>query len=189
VRWRNTLVAVLILVALIVFYYLYETRGGEARRLEAQRAGRALGLEDAAAIAVLEVVNEHGALRLEAAGEDGWRLTRPQEARAAEQQVLAVLGSLKRVRVLRRLRAADGAPEDSGLESPGARLTVVPADGRPARVLAVGNPTPLGVGYFARRDGEADVLVVGPGAVQALTLAADELLEPDVGPMDSDESR
>jgi hypothetical protein len=180
VKWRNTLVALLILAVLVVFYYFYETRGAEGRRLAAERAGRALGLEDGAEVVEVVVENELGVLRLEAGADGAWRLTQPVEAAAEAQRVLAVVGSLKRVRLVRTLAEADGVPEDCGLDAPQARLTLMLADGGPPRVLEIGNPTPLGGGYFARRDQGGDVLVVGPGMGQALTLDVERVLERSV---------
>ena len=106
---------------------------------------------------------EGQSVRVERAAEGAWSLTKPFEAAADPSSAEAAASQVSALRILTRL---DLDPADAGLKSPAYTLTVGFSDGK-SFVVEVGDATPTGTGYYARKDGES-LLVIDKDGLDAL---------------------
>ena len=96
-------------------------------------------------------------------GGEGWVVTRPIEANADQAPVEAAASQVTALSVLDRL---DIDPAAAGLESPAYTITVSFVNGN-VFTAVIGAETPIGSGYYARKD-DGDVLVITKDGVDAL---------------------
>lgn len=94
---------------------------------------------------------------------DGWILTKPVSAKANQGAVEAAISQAAALSITARL---DLAPVDIGLISPAYIITVELNNGEAVR-LEVGDLTPTGTGYYARKDG-GNILVINKYGLDAL---------------------
>ena len=115
-------------------------------------------------VASLSIESREGqSVRVERAAAGAWSLTKPFEAAADPSSAEAAASQVSALRILTRL---DLDPADAGLKSPAYTLTVGFSDGK-SFVVEVGDATPTGTGYYARKDGEG-MLVIDKGGMDAL---------------------
>ena len=108
---------------------------------------------------------EGQSVRVERAAEGAWSLTKPFEAAADPSSAEAAASQVSALRILTRL---DLDPADAGLKSPAYTLMVGFSDGK-SFVVEVGDATPTGTGYYARKDGGfASLLVIDKDGLDAL---------------------
>ena len=96
-------------------------------------------------------------------GDEGWRVTRPVEANADQGPVEAAASQSTALSILDRL---DIDPAAAGLESPAYTITVGFTSGKVV-TAEIGDETPIGSGYYARKDG-GGVLVITKDGLDAL---------------------
>lgn len=182
-KLRNTLIAAVILVALGSWIYLYEYRG-EASREEAARAEKRVLEFEAGAVRALSLVKPDGAIRL-TKEEEEWRLVEPVRARADEDEVSGILTTLE---LLESDERFDAAPEDLemySLDAPPLLVILDPGGEASELTLAVGDRTPVGSAYYARRDGGGQVITVSSSVDRLLDATADGLRHKKVVGIDS----
>jgi hypothetical protein len=161
-------------LALLAGYYAWHQRKEvPAREAKEAAAKRFLPIPPEAEIVSVEVKNGTGEIALERRDPDGWRLVRPLDARADEDEARTLTEALRDLQVLRRPQGDVGAPA-YGLVPPAAGVSLKPKEGE-AIAFEVGAKAPLGDGYYARLAGASELLVVGSGAERAVSLAADRL--------------
>jgi len=173
VKFRNTLIAAGVLALLAAYYAWHLHREVPARAAKEAAAARFLPMAPEAEIIAVEVHNGAGEIVLERRDPDGWRLVRPVEARADDDETRSVTEALRGLQVLRRPQGDPGAPA-YGLVPPAASVTLKQKEGEPIG-FEVGGKASLGDGYYARLAGASELLVVGNGAERALSLAAERL--------------
>jgi hypothetical protein len=96
-------------------------------------------------------------------GEEGWVVTIPVEANADQGPVEAAASQATALTILSRLKID---PAAAGLESPAYTITVGFTSGK-VFTAEIGDETPIGSGYYARKDG-GDVLVITKDGLDAL---------------------
>ncbi len=109
---------------------------------------------------------EGESVRVERAAEGAWSLTKPFEAAADPSSAEAAASQVSALRILTRLELD---PADAGLKSPAYTLTVEFSDGK-SFVLEIGDATPTGTGYYARKDGESPLVIDKDGLDALLNL-------------------
>lgn len=115
-------------------------------------------------VASLSIESREGqSVRMERAAAGAWSLTKPFETAADPSSAEAAASQVSALRILARL---DLDPADAGLKSPAYTLTVGFSDGK-SFVLEIGDATPTGTGYYARKDGEG-LLVIDKDGLDAL---------------------
>ena len=174
-RFRNTILAFLVLIGLGVFIYYYEYRGEDAREALAESDSNALSFERDQ-VRVLEITKPPGEpLRL-SKETDGWSLSSPLQTRADGEKVASLLGGLSSLRVVRVL---DGVGENElgefKLKEPAVRVKLTMGEGAGELTLDLGDKAPIGNEYYARRPGAAEVLLVSGGAWQIISADAASL--------------
>ncbi|MCI0371840.1 MAG: DUF4340 domain-containing protein, partial [candidate division NC10 bacterium] len=168
-RVRTTLLLAVLLLALAGFYYYAEVKGGwptkkEGAKLLDLTAEGVQALRITGAQTVLEAVRTEG----------GWRLSAPVQDRADVSRVDSLLQDLLRATVERTYEATEQDAKEYGLAPPAYTLALTQKDKTEPILLEVGDRAPSGLHAYARRAGEAKVLLV-PSSVrsQAETRAAD----------------
>jgi hypothetical protein len=96
-------------------------------------------------------------------GEEGWVVNKPVEANADQGPVEAAASQATALTILSRLKID---PAAAGLESPAYTITVGFTSGK-VFTAEIGDETPIGSGYYARKDG-GDVLVITKDGLDAL---------------------
>ncbi len=156
-RWKTTAVLALALVALGIFFYVYEVRQGPAREKAATDKDRLW--KDLEAKDVEAVVLTRGAetIELRKSG-DTWTLVTPVQGRAEPQPVQDLASSLASLRVEREIDANPAKPADFGLAPPAAEISFT-AKGQTHRVR-LGGKNPTGIWVYAQAEDKPAVLLI-----------------------------
>jgi len=96
-------------------------------------------------------------------GDEGWVVTKPVEANADQGPVEAAASQATALTIINRL---DIDPAAAGLESPAYTITIGFANGN-VFTAEIGDETPIGSGYYARKDG-GKILVISKDGIDAL---------------------
>ena len=165
-RWQTTAVLAVVLLALGVFYYVYEIKGGPTRaKVEAQK-GR-LWTVDVGDVTEVELKRGGEVVKLKREA-DGWQMLEPVTARSDRGKVDETLTTLTTARVDREIDAAPKRLDEYGLDAPAADITLRLKDGRQLG-LQLGAKTPTGVWVYAREAGKPAVFVVSDTVLRDVT--------------------
>lgn len=163
-RRLGPLLSVVLLIALGGWVYFREVRPGGAGAEGGGGEERALPFERSD-VKAIRVTNEHGAVRLEKAG-DAWTITEPLRADADKEAIEGLLSSLEIARIERRL-GGEGDLKGYGLDPPKATLSLEPVAGGEPKAIGVGESNPIGGTLFALLPGGREVAVVGSSLGEA----------------------
>lgn len=154
-RVRTTLALAALVAALAGFYYYAEVKGGWQTKKEGTR--------------LLEVTQESvqalritgGQTTVEAVREEGgWRLTAPVQDRADSAKVDSLIADLLRATIERTYEVPEQAFKEYGLAPPPYTIALTLKEKSEPVLLEVGDRAPSGISAYARRPGEAKVLLV-----------------------------
>src|SRR3989449_4467228 len=165
-RWQTTAVLAAILIALGVFYYVYEVRLGPEREKTEGRKGRVFAVEAADVIEV-EIKRPDSTVKAKRDG-DGWQLLEPVKARGDRTPIDETVNSVVTARMDREIEANPKAPGDFGLDKAAAEVTLRLKDGKQIG-LTLGAKSPTGVWVYARETGKPAVFVVGESILRDAT--------------------
>ena len=98
-------------------------------------------------------------------GEQGWQLIKPIKARADQEVVAGILGTLAHLQKVRDL-GGDLDPKSFGMAQPFLRVEFT-AQGQPHR-LTIGSAAPGENSYYALKDREPNLLLIDAGAQNSL---------------------
>jgi Domain of unknown function (DUF4340) len=165
-RWQTTAVLAVLLIALGVFYYVWEVRLGPEREKTEARKGRVFTVEPAD---VDEMVLRRGeeTVRLKRAGE-GWEILEPLKSAGDRGAVEEVVTSVATARMDREIDAKPQNLGDFGLDKPAAEATLVLKDGKQI-ALRLGAKSPTGTWVYAQEAGKPSVIVVSDGVLRDVT--------------------
>jgi hypothetical protein len=165
-RWQTTAVLAVILIALGVFYYVYEVRLGPEREKTEGRKGRVFTAEPAD-VTEVELKRPDSIVKLKREG-DGWQILEPVKARGDRGPIDETVTSVVTARMDREIEAAPTALGDFGLDKPAAEVTLRLKDGKQLG-LVLGAKSPTGVWVYARETGKPAVFVVGDSVLRDTT--------------------
>src|SRR6266850_2203833 len=165
-RWQTTAVLAVVLIALGVFYYVFEIRMGPEREKTEGRKGRVFTAE-AADVTDIEIKRPDATIKAKREG-DGWQLLEPVQARGDRAPVEETVSSVITARMDREIDADPKTPGDFGLDKPAAQVTLRLKDGKQIG-LALGAKSPTGVWVYARETGKPAVFVVGESILRDAT--------------------
>jgi len=165
-RWQTTAVLAAILIALGVFYYVYEVRLGPEREKTEGRKGRVFTAEPAD-VTEVELKRPDSVVKLKREG-DGWQILEPVKARGDRGPIDETVTSVVTARMDREIESAPAALGDFGLDKPAAEVTLRLKDGKPLG-LVLGAKSPTGVWVYAREVGKPAVFVVGDSVLRDTT--------------------
>jgi hypothetical protein len=162
-RWQTTAALAVILLALGVFYYVYEIRLGPDRERAETRKGRLFTAEPGDVTAV-EVKRGAEVLKFQREGE-GWRMLAPVATRADRGAVEELITSAVTAKADREIAATPASLAEYGLDAPAAAVTLTLKDGRQIG-LQLGGKNPTGVWVYGREVGKAPVLALPDGVLR-----------------------
>jgi Domain of unknown function (DUF4340) len=165
-RWQTTAVLAVILIALGVFYYVYEVRLGPEREKTEGRKGRVFTVETAD-VAEVELKRPDSVVKLKRDG-DGWQILEPVKARGDRGPIDETVTSVVTARMDREIEAAPATLGEFGLDKPAAEVTLRLKDGKQLG-LVLGAKSPTGVWVYAREAGKPSVFVVGDSVLRDTT--------------------
>lgn len=166
-RWKTTLFLAIILVALGVFYYVYELRLGPERERAVQAKGRLWTVEQKD---VEEVIAKRKAdtVHVKREGAD-WALLAPVKARADRSTVDDLVTNLVTLHVDREIDPNPAKLADFGLDAPSVDLTVkVKGKGDPLTLL-LGGKNPTGVWVYGKAKDKPAVFTVSDSVLRDAT--------------------
>lgn len=166
-RWKTTLFLAIILVALGVFYYVYELRLGPERERAAQAKGRLWTVEQKD---VEEVIAKRKAdtVHVKREGAD-WVLLTPVKAGADRSTVDDLVTNLVTLHVDREIDPNPAKLADFGLDAPSVDLTVkVKGKGDPLTLL-LGGKNPTGVWVYGKAKDKPAVFTVSDSVLRDAT--------------------
>jgi len=172
-KFRTTLIALLLFVLAGVFVYVFEVRWAREKKERQDEAKKIFSL-DWADVRALRLTGSHGTLVLQrkepeadataalaGQGSSGWRIVEPVLTDADDASIGGLMTALKD---LEQEQVVDESPADLepfGLREPRLRVAFVLAEGKQAPApLLVGGKSPVGENSYARKEGENAVLLL-----------------------------
>ena len=157
-RWKTTLFLAIILLALGIFYYVYEVRLAPEREKVAQAKGRLWTVE---AKDVEEVVFKRtkDTINIKREGEE-WMLLAPLKARADQSVVRDLITNLLTAKVDREIDPNPATLTDFGLDSPAADITLKVKGKSEPLTLLLGGKNPTGVWVYGKTKDKPAVFVL-----------------------------
>ena len=166
---RNTWI-LLVLFAVLVGFALFqkfnpasEEPAEDATPTETVAAVEFLFPAEEGVVTSILIESKEGELIGVERGAEGWVVTKPVEANADQGPVEAAASQSTALTILERL---DIDPAAAGFASPAYTITIGFAGGK-VFTAQIGDETPIGSGYYARKDG-GDVLVITKDGLDAL---------------------
>ena len=157
VRWRQVTIAYLVLAALGAEYWLVERRRApHAESVPVRPRFVPVGAED-----VREVRLSRGGRTVVSRREhETWVLVEPAGAPVPPDLIGAFANALAEADVIARVGTEGDAPRDFGFDGNATRVEVRGESGEPV-VVTIGGENPTGTAVYARRQGAADVVLIG----------------------------
>ena len=168
-HWKTTGILVALLLALGIFYYVYEVREGPAREKAAEVKGRLWKDLQVKDIDDVVLKREADTLHLKKSG-DRWAMVTPVESRVDAGPVDGLTSSLASTRVEREIDPSPSKLGDYGLETPAAEVTFT-AKGQ-TRGLRLGGKNPTGTWVYAQEAGKPAVFLAPESLLQDARKAA-----------------
>ena len=156
-RWRQVVLLWAIAGLLAVDYFHGGTAGDESAGDRKAKRPRVVRLDRAT---ISEVAIQHGDRRVVARRDgDGWRVEEPAGVDIPPDLVRAFVAAVLDADEIERI-GNDQARAAFGLDDGATRVEIRPSGG-PPETLWLGNVNPSGTAIYARRLGDADVILVG----------------------------
>lgn len=165
-RWQTSVVLAVLLVAVGVFYYVYDVRMAPDREKAEARKGRVFNAETAD-VTQLVLKRPSESIDLKREG-DAWQMAAPIRARADRGPVEEVITSALTSKIDREIAAAPASLTDFGLDKPAAEVTITLKDGKQLGLL-LGGKSPTGVWVYAQERGKPAVFVIGDSVLRDAT--------------------
>lgn len=165
-RWQTSVVLAVLLVAVGVFYYVYDVRMAPDREKAEARKGRVFTAETAD-VTQLTLKRPTESIELKREG-DGWHMQAPLRARADRGPVEEVISNALTSKIDREIAAAPSSLADFGLDKPAAELTLTLKDGKQL-ALVMGAKSPTGVWVYAKERDKPNVFVIGDSVLRDAT--------------------
>jgi hypothetical protein len=153
--FRNTIFFAVILVALGAYVYFYEIKGGEKRKVAAERAKKVFQVEkDSINSIILQPTNIH----LKKVG-NSWEITEPIKSKTEERVVSSIVTSLANAEKERTIAEAPTDYRAYGFSDTSAQIILE----YPGKIdtLFIGEKNPTGSFVFARKGGSPEIFLTG----------------------------
>jgi hypothetical protein len=169
---RRKWILLLVLVALILSWYLLNNHPGwlpfrsSPTPEVATKTNQMVFNPEDGAVSAIQIEGQDGKIVLIKRGGDGsWVLEKPVSASADQAHSEAAASQVSAIKILKTLDA-DPGDNGTGLDKPDYKVTVTFQNDR-VGILYVGDQTPIGTGYYARRD-TGKVIIISPSGIEAL---------------------
>jgi len=172
-RFRNTLIVLLILAALATYVYFVEIRGGREEATPTPSAAAVVWDLDVASVVDLTVEGTEGHVHLSRPPGGLWQMKEPTEEEADDDRINSQLTAVAK---LTATRVITGVSElaDFGLATPAWQITLGLQDGS-SESLLVGDKNPQKTAFYAQRPGEEGIYLLPAYKLDNLIRLATEL--------------
>ena len=172
-RFRGTLVLLLICAALGAFVYFYEIKGGEEREKKKQETNR-LWKVDSATIQQIDLITPQEHITAVRKGDKEWKITAPRAVDADGDELNRIASSAAEITRESVLEANARDLARFGLEPPQLTLRIKTKDGK-EHEIRYGENNPTGNSAYARLPGSSDVMLVAGYTASTFRKKLDDL--------------
>ncbi len=172
-RFRGTLVLVLICAALGAYVYFYEIKGGEQREKKKQEADR-LWKVDSASIQQIDLITPQEHITAVRKGDKEWKITAPRAVDGDADELNRIASSAAEITRESVLEANAKDLARFGLEPPQLALRIKTKDGKEYEVH-YGENNPTGNSTYAAVPGSKDVMLVASYTASSFRKKLDDL--------------
>jgi Domain of unknown function (DUF4340) len=172
-RFRGTLVLVLICAALGAYVYFYEIKGGEQREKKKQEADRLWKVESAS-IQQIDLITPQEHITAVRKGDKEWKITAPRAVDADADELNRIAGSAAEITRESVLETNAKDLTRFGLEPPQLTLRIKMKDGKEYEVR-YGENNPTGNSTYATMPGSKDVVLVASYTASSFRKKLDDL--------------
>lgn len=153
---KSTLALLLVLVGLGGYIYFYGDKAADPNA--AQKLFPGLVSDNIETLTVKSDAGETTSLKKQ----DGkWTMTAPFQTRASDMDASGIANALAGLDITRVVEEAPADVKDYGLVTPSVEIAFTSTDGKPSGKLLIGSKTATGGSLYARKDGEARVVLIG----------------------------
>jgi len=153
---RSTLALLVVLVALGSYIYFVTWKQPADTGSKQEKVFATLATDK---IDELTVKSEAGDVTTVKKDGGAWKVVSPVDAKASESTVSGITGALGSLEIVRVIDPNPSGLSEFGLEKP--RIEVqFKTDGQPAGRLYIGDKTPTGASYYARKDDDKRVFLI-----------------------------
>src|SRR5512135_3614388 len=172
-RFRGTLVLVLICAALGAYVYFYEIKGGEQREKKKQESDRLWKVESAS-IQQIDLITPQEHITAVRKGEKEWKITSPRAVDADADELNRIASSAAEISRESVLEANAKDLARFGLEQPQLTVRIKTKDGKEYEVR-YGENNPTGNSTYATMPGTKDVMLVAGYTASSFRKKLDDL--------------
>lgn len=168
---RNTIIVLIIALALGAYVYFYEMKHGKARdEEETSKPAFTFKSED---VASLNVTSNNQTIALETNGKT-WAITQPIKTEADQSSVESLLSSVSSATIERSLVMTPGLQSGSGLAQPSVVLEVKLKNGTQHKIL-LGRKDPTDASVYAQVDQNPNVLLLPASLLESTNKKLNDL--------------
>ncbi len=168
---RNTLIVLLIALALGAYVYFYEMKSGKGRdEEETSKPAFTFKSEDVAAI---NLISNNQTIALETNGKD-WTITQPVKTNADQTAVESLLSGVASATIDRSLVMTPSLQAASGVAQPAVTIEVKLKNGTQHKLL-LGRKDPTDAGVYAQIDQNPNVLLLPASLVTSAVKTLNDL--------------
>ncbi len=172
-RFRGTLVLLLICAALGAFVYFYEIKGGEQREKKKQETDRLWKVESAS-IQQIDLITPQEHLTAVRKGDKEWKITAPRAVDADSDELNRIASSAAEITRESVLETNAKDLARFGLEPPQLTLRIKTKEGKEYEVR-YGENNPTGNSTYATMPGSKDVMLVASYTASSFRKKLDDL--------------
>lgn len=173
---RNTVIILLIALALGAYVYFYEMKSGKGRDAEeASKPAFTFKTED---IAALNLASNNQTISLEAKDKD-WTITQPIKTDADQSAVESLLSSITSATIDRSLVMTPNLQAASGVAQPSVTIEVKLKNGGQHKLL-LGRKDPTDAGVYSQIDQNPNVLLLPASLLSSATKTLNDLRSKEI---------
>lgn len=173
---RNTLIIVVIALALGAYVYFYEMKSGKGRDSEeASKPAFTFKSEDVASI---NLTSNNQTIAMEAKDKD-WAITQPVKTAADQSVVESLIGSISSATIDRSLVMTPNLQAASGVAQPSVTIEVKLKNGSQHKLL-LGRKDPTDAGVYSQIDQNPNVLLLPASLLSSATKTLNDLRSKEI---------
>lgn len=183
--FRNTIIAGVILLALGLYTYFYEIKGGEKREEEKSKEKLLFQIkkED---VAEIRIEGLEQPVKIVPEKEDSWTLLEPVKARADESGVSRILSAVSDFKYRDLIEEKPKDLGQYGLDKPKLTLHVALKNNKGEKTVILGAKNPVDNVYYTRVNNDPRVYTVESSATDLATLTLFDLRDKKLTEFDSE---
>ncbi len=154
---RNTIILVLIALALGAYVYFGEIKGGEKRAQEKAKAEKLFNVKRDSIDHI--IIRNHGRVYEFRKVNGSWEILKPVQTDADESPINSLLYNIKDLRKIRTFKIPKKDLTQYGLDSTASILLTFSGKGIPETTIKIGDNTPVGSNVFVTKN-DSEIVIV-----------------------------